>query len=260
MRYHLSCVGLLFGLVVACGSPATEQPAATAPAAPADTARPAPAPPAPVPAAGSYPYSLPPVDETARYPVLQQFVRRVLAACATRRQADLLALVSDSVAVSYGGGISGKAGFVSDFLNGDWHGYEKLQEALWLGGTVRRDSAGWLFATYPYVQDGHLYERTPRLARLELDPFTSYVGLSPRVRVYERPDSTSLLVAQLRYPVLLNRDDAPERPGGWLRVTAPDSSFRGYARARQLYCLANMTLTIEPHGRSFWITSVAPFD
>lgn len=227
---------------------------------PVDTTKPAPVRPAFAPLLGAYPYTLPPVDQTARYPALQAFVRRVLAACAAHRQTTLLALVSDSVVVSYGGGISGKAGFVSDFLNGDWHGYEKLQEVIRLGGTVQRDAAGRLTATYPYLQDGRLYEQNKLLAKLELDPFISYVGLGADVPVYSKPTATSPLLAHLRYPVLLTSYDAPKLPGDWLQVLAADSSFRGYARDSQLYCLANMTLTIESHGTSFWITSVAPYD
>lgn len=266
MRCLLYASSLLAGMLAACNSPTAQQSTATtapvsaAPIVPVDTTKPVPMRPALAPPPGAYPYTLAPVDQTGQYPALQTFVRRVLAACAAHRQTALLALVSDSVVVSYGGGISGKAGFVSDFLSGGWGGYEKLQEAIRLGGTVQRDAAGRLTATYPYIHDGRLYEPNKLLAKLELDPFMTYVGLSADVPVYSKPTATSPLLAHLRYPVLLTSYDAPDLPGDWLQVLAADSSFRGYARGRQLYCLANMTLTIESHGPSFWITSVASYD
>gem|GEM_PF-1862064 len=249
-------------MLAACDSPTAQQstattPPAAAPIAPADTTRPVrPA----LASPSAYAYTLPPVNQTAQHPALQAFVRRVQAACAAHRQTALLALVSDSVVVSYGGGIAGKAGFVSEFLNGDWGSYEKLQEAIRLGGTVQRDAAGRLTATYPYLQDGRLYEQNKPLAKLELDPFISYVGLEADVPIYRKPLATSPVLAHLRYPVLLTSYEAPNLPGDWLPVVAADSSFRGYAHASQFYCLANMTLTIESHGNSFWITSVAPYD
>lgn len=266
MRCPLYFGALLLGLLAACNSPAIQQPAtaaapaSAAPAVSTDATRPAPKRLVRKPAPGAYPYALPPIDETAQYPALQAFVRRVQAACAARRQTALLALVSDSVVVSYGGGVSGKAGFVSDFLNGDWGGYEKLQEAIQLGGTVQRDAAGQLTATYPYLQDGRLYEQNKLLARLELDPYNSFVGLSANVPIYSQPTTASPVLAHLRYPVLLTNEGAPRLPGDWLQVTAADSSFLGYAHESQLYLLGNMKLVIESHGTGFWITSVAPYD
>lgn len=210
----------------------------------------------------SYPYSVPAVNQAAQHPSLQAFLQQVEQACATRQQANLLALVSDSVAVSYGGGITGKQGFVRDFLNAPspGSGYEELRRAIRLGGTVSRNKANQLVATFPYLQDAALYEHNPALAKLEMDPFITYVGLAANLPIYARPDSQSSVLTHLPYPVLSTGYAAAESPKGWLRVVTPDSSFQGYVRDDQLYYMAAMTLLIEEHAGQFKITSVAPYD
>ncbi|GAB3839747.1 hypothetical protein GCM10028821_43450 [Hymenobacter jeollabukensis] len=81
---------------------------------------------------GAYPYTILPIDETPREPALRAFIEQVLRACARQDQRALLALVDANVAVSMGGGIYGKAGFVSDFLNNPTKGsgYKRLQQIL----------------------------------------------------------------------------------------------------------------------------------
>ncbi|RAK62899.1 hypothetical protein DLM85_22125 [Hymenobacter edaphi] len=184
----------------------------------------------------------------------------MLRACARRDQRGLLALVDESVAVSMGGGIYGKAGLVSDFLNSSskGSGYARLQQLLRLGGTIRRDSAGRLTATYPYLQDEDRHSQLVR--QLDFEPFVTFVGTTPDVVVHAAPSSRSPVVRRLAYPVLITPYDAVGRTDFWLPVTAADSSFQGYADARQLYCLADVTLTVEQKNGRLRITSVAPFD
>jgi hypothetical protein len=261
--------------LLACQSPTSEKARLNPPAADsvAATAHPAPTP-APAQAAApaartepplsteAYPYYLPPVDETQRDPELRAFVRRVLRACAAQQPAELLALIDESVMVSYGGGIEGKQGFVDEFLNSPTKGagYQALQEMIGLGGTATRDSTGRLTATFPYLQDERLYQRNRQLAQLSVDPYVTYVGTKPGVSICQRPDRRSRVLRRLDYPVLLTAYDAPELPAPWLRVTAADSSFRGYADGRQLYCLAGPTLTIEYKRGRYCISSVAVYD
>lgn len=259
-RFSLLAWVLLAGSVAACQAPAAEK-AETSGAdrlpgrkLAADTLT------QPVVAAKNYPYSIPPVNQVPQEPALQAFVQKILRACAARRPADLLALVDDSVAVSNGGGIYGKPGFVTEFLNNPQpgSGFDRLREVIQFGGTVEHGSAERLIAAFPYFQDGALYKG--RLAHVELDPFISYVGTVPGLVVYRRPTHRSRQVAQLDYPVLFTGYDAPDLGGDWLRVVAVDSSFQGYVEAKNLYCMAAMTLTIVKKKGQFKITSVVPYD
>ncbi|RTQ47845.1 hypothetical protein EJV47_18170 [Hymenobacter gummosus] len=270
--------GLLLSGLLACQSQSTENQSpgndavATVPATTVDSPapavpKPAPAPPAPaLPPVSkeSYPYTIPPVDQTRDDAALQSFVQRVLRACARRDQAALLALVDDSVDVSMGGGLVGKRDFVTDFLNAPrkGQGFQHLADILRLGGTVQRDSAGHLTsATFPYLQDAKLYQRNRQLDQLSTDPFATYVGTAPGIVVHEQPSARSRVLRRLDYPVLLSDyGNTPAPAGSWLQVTAADSSFRGYTDARRLYCLAGVMLIIQPRNGRLLIRSVAPYD
>lgn len=212
--------------------------------------------------AATYPYTIPPVDQTRQEPALRVFLQKVLHACNTQREKEMLLLVDAQVEVSAGGNLFGKADFITYFLHQDHRGsgYARLRQAIRLGGTVTRDSVGQLLVTFPYLQDDRLYQRNRQLAGLALDPYISYVGIVPEVVIYQQPSRRSKQLAKLDYPVLLTSYDNPMLPGDWLRVVAADSSFRGYTQDSQLYCRADMTLTIQQKNGQFKITSVIPYD
>lgn len=282
MFRHFASPLLLCGLL-ACQSQPTEKAttlpaatpddtAATSPAAPDTSHAPAVAPaaaPPPVDSAAGwarqtltapYPYTVPPIDQTRREPALRTFIEQVLSACARQDQRALLALVDDRVAVSMGGGLYGKEDFVSDFLNNTTKGsgFAQFQHMIRLGGTVKRDSTGRPYAIFPYLQDADRY--SPPVQQLDLEPFITFVGTTANVVVYERPRRSSRPLRRLRYPVLFGPLDDPHLPEPWLLVTAADSSFRGYVDYRQLYCLADVTLTIKQKNGRYRITSVIPYD
>ncbi|GAB3839745.1 hypothetical protein [Hymenobacter jeollabukensis] len=113
-------------------------------------------------------------------------------------------------------------------------------------------------ATYPYLQDAGRYSQPVR--QLDFEPFVTFVGTTPSVVVHAAPSSRSPVVRRLAYPLLITPYDSVSRADFWLPVTAADSSFQGYADARQLYCLADVTLTIEQKNGRLRITSVIPYD
>ncbi|TGE29327.1 hypothetical protein [Hymenobacter metallicola] len=208
--------------------------------------------------------SLPPTNIIRDNPELQAFVERAINYARRHQLQELLALADDSIAISYGGGSYGKPAF-ADYLNdASTNGYIRISKALEMGGTLDEPTPepGLTYPRYcfPYCQSGLLWKKA--LPGVEVDPYETWIGLTPQVRLYAKPDKRSRVLATLAYPILLfnqDRSDASVRKG-WLTLQTLDGKVRGSVAESDVYRAADMTLLIEQKRGGYKITSVAPFD
>ncbi|MBA9078581.1 hypothetical protein [Rufibacter quisquiliarum] len=202
---------------------------------------------------------IPPVNETAAVPGLADFIKRLVIACDKKDTAYVLRVVDEEVAVSYGGGLYGKAAFLEEFLR-QGGGFTTLKEVLLLGGTHEQDEEypGKAVYVFPYVQAGKLYKG--KTDTLEIDPFLTAVGLERHLVVFKKPSLTAPQVGVLRYPLLKLDPDTNLLHSKWAQVATFDHKIKGYVLWEKLYHLAGTTLRLVNMEEGYRIVSVAPFD
>ncbi|PJJ59548.1 hypothetical protein [Hymenobacter chitinivorans] len=276
---HLSVKFLGWGvlLVTACQP---DSPPATTPAPPHSSTLPAATPdstPATPPTAAQVPLDStpaaaaaaavslePPADVTAADPALAAFVRQLMGYAQRRQREQLLAAADDNIVISYGGGVHGKKEFAAYLNDPDTNGYGGIRRALQLGGAP--DDPDQELAphapsyAFPYFQSTRYWKNIQ--ADEDVDPYSTYVGLTGRVEVHARPGAQSPVRAALRYPLLVAASDStlPAQTDDWLLVQTADGKTRGFVAASTVYCAANMKLVIAKKRGAYKILSVAPFD
>lgn len=113
---------------------------------------------------------------------------------------------------------------------------------------------------FPYFQSSRYWKNVQ--TNDEVDPYSTYVGLTDRVEVHARPTAQSPLRATLRYPLLFAASDStlPAQTDDWLLVQTTDGKIRGFVDAQAVYNSADMKLVIAQKQGIYKILSVAPFD
>lgn len=267
MQFHRLCAFLTIGLVVgsaACTSDSHTSPT-TIPTSSVTLAADSVEPVA-VPihtAAAAYP-SLPPTDITHNNSELRAFVKQVISYARGHQLQQLLAVADDSIVVSYGGGLYGKSAFADYLNNVPTDGYNLISKVLEMGGALDEPnpetSKTNIRYCFPYCQSGLLWKKV--LPGVDVDPYETFIGLTPQVRLYEKPDKGSRVLATLAYPVLLFNEERAEAAvqKGWLTLQTMDGKVRGSVPEPDVYSAADMTLLIERKQGTYKITSVAVFD
>jgi hypothetical protein len=212
-----SAILLLFAL--ACRRedtvrPPTPAPAATTPA----TATSAPKPSAP-PVHGR---KLQPVDQASQDPSFVAYRARLLDAVRRRDRDALLALVDPKIRTSFGGG-----GGAKDFVRAwkldspDSKLWAELETILTHGGEFRGEGEQRSFwAPYPYSS-------TPD----SVDAFESFIVLGDAVPLYEKPETTSKVLATLDHDILIRV--ATKERDGWKHVKTDDGRT-GWVEEREV--------------------------
>ncbi|AMM50028.1 hypothetical protein TH61_00925 [Rufibacter sp. DG15C] len=201
-------------------------------------------------------FSVKPLNETKALPELSTFVQQVITACTNKDTAFLLSVVSDSVAVSHGGGSYGKTDFLEDFIK-KMDGFSRLKEALVLGGTIEKEEGQEVYQ-FPYVQSHRFY--SPQLDQFEVDPYITLIGLKPFLGVYSKPSLKAPKSAVLAYPILQIAEDGDHEDPVWAKVYTFDKKVQGFVQWRDVYAASGITVQIVKEGNAFKIVDVAPFD
>lgn len=205
-----------------------------------------------------YAYSAPPGDDTKGDTAVQSFVRRVIGYTKKRQRAALVAVADDSIVISYGGGVFGKKEFSNYLADPQNGGYAQIRMALELGGAKEEQKSGEWAYLFPYCKSAPGLSRMPE----ETDPYMTYTGLVPKLKIYQKPDTKSRLLAQLAYPILLldERDGNAYAKPSWIRLKTVVGEISGWVDEATVYNDAAMTVVIEKKAGQYRITSVAPFD
>lgn len=208
--------------------------------------------------------SLPPVDVTRDNAELRAFVKRIIGYTRKRQLQQLLAVADDGIVISYGGGVYGKQEFKAYLNATESDGYAQIRRALELGGALDSPdpesgkTGSWY--CFPYCQSTLLCEK--ELQGIDMDPYETYIGLTPQVSIYEKPDKHSRVVATLAYPVLFFDEDRAQvyAKKGWFALKTRDGKIQGSVEAEAVYNAADMKLLIVQKQGAFKIMSVASFD
>ena len=207
-----------------------------------------------------YAYQVRPGDDTKDNSALQSFVRQVIGYAKNRQRASLVAVADDSIVISYGGGLFGKKDF-SDFLaDPQSEAYVQIRRALELGGAKKEEKPGEWTYLFPYCQSEQRWAPMPEGE--DSDPFTTFIGLVPDLKIHQKPNAESPVYAQLAYPVLYEDDEADGTTPAksWIRLKTIDGKIRGWVDTRTVYNNASMMVVIAKVAGQYRIMSVAPFD
>ncbi len=165
------------------------------------------------------PRKLPPVDEAAKDSSFFLFRSRLMEALIARDASQLIGFLSPKIQNNFGGD-----GGIVEFKD-QWKPDDKAS-ALWtelghvlsLGGTFFRDGS---FAS-PYY-----YSTWPE----DADPFEFVTIVGENVRVREKPDAGSAVIARLSFEMVLVEEQQDGSPDEWTKIKLPDGR-KGFVASR----------------------------
>lgn len=201
-------------------------------------------------------YKILPIDESGSDRTLVAFISNLKNIVSNKDTAGLFKSLDTLITVSYGGGVSGIKAF-SETWELDKPDKSKLwtylNQILSMGGTWENDEGKYF--CIPYVQSNKTFSKY----KYDFDWYFTAVCISPKVIVYQKPQSNSKTIATLSYDIV-EIDQEVSGNSDFTKIHTIDKKVQGYVKTSNIFYSASASLIIKKINNNWKITEFAPYD
>jgi hypothetical protein len=200
-------------------------------------------------------YKILPIDESASDPTLVAFINNLKKIVSNKDTSGLFQSLDTAIIVSYGGGVYGVKEFSKNWKldkpdkSDVWTNLNKI---LSMGGTWENDEGKYF--CIPYAQSNKAFSKY----KYDFDWYFTAVCISPKVTVYQDPQTTSSKLATLSYDIV--EMDPEFMKADFTKIHTIDKKVQGYVKTTDLIYSADQHLVIKKIDDKWKITAFAPFD
>jgi len=200
-------------------------------------------------------YKILPSDESGSDPTLVTFISNLKEIASNKDTIGLFQSLDTAIIVSYGGGIYGIKEFSKNWKLDNPDKSELwtiLSQILSMGGTWENDEDKYF--CIPYAQSNKAFSKY----KYDFDWYFTAVCISPKVKVYQEPKTTSIKLATLSYDIV--EMDPDFMKADFTKIHTIDKKVQGYIKTTDLIYSADQHLVIKKIDDNWKITAFAPYD